>query len=197
MGKDEAMSNEEFEKHDPDDDFAGRRRRGLFDVDDEDVDFVGDTEDEDETHLSSDDKDLSNEYPTMDDEGNLKKVLDDDPVRNMLSPEHEQKREELINKRIGAFRRDARFSAFSDEEAEDMCEALEKELKGQMLDELANYNPHNQTDFHRLKFRVEERLGRNIKTDTGETQEEMLARHYPSMSTNPRKAFRHALGLED
>jgi len=180
-----------------DEDFSTRRRRGLFDVDDEDEDFIEETEDEDETHLASDDKDLSNEYPTMDDEGNLKKVLDDDPVRNMLSPEHEQKREELINTRVGTFRRDARFSAFSDEEAEDMCEALEKELEGQMLDQLANYNPHNQTDFHRLKFRVEERLGRNISVGGGETQEEMLAREYPSMAKNPRKSFRHALGLED
>lgn len=33
---DEAMSNEEFEKYDPDDDFAGRRREAIFGDDTED-----------------------------------------------------------------------------------------------------------------------------------------------------------------
>ena len=62
MSDSEAMSDEEFEKYDPDDDFSTRRRSALFDIDDEDVE----DETEDETvGGKSDEQDLSQEYPSM------------------------------------------------------------------------------------------------------------------------------------
>lgn len=68
---DEAMSDKEFEEYDENDDFAGRRLRGLFDIDDdevEDEDSIGGTGDEDETVSEEPtETDLSQEYPSMKD----------------------------------------------------------------------------------------------------------------------------------
>ena len=55
---DEAMSDEEFEKFDPDDDFSGRRRKAIFgdDVDDDTGDDGDNKGDEDENNEDGEDK---------------------------------------------------------------------------------------------------------------------------------------------
>jgi len=162
-----------------DEDWVERRRAALFgdDEDDEDetsspindepdegdmsdeyptMDFSDKDEEGDET---MDEKpDYSDEFPLMNDDGTLKEARTDDPARNMLSPEHEFKREELINKRIAAFKRDAHLSSFTGEEVEDMVTALTNELNGEMLDDLLSYSPQTQSDFQRLKFKLKPTL---------------------------------------
>ena len=80
---DEAMSDEDFEKWDEDEDFAGRRRQAIFgdDGDDEDVDFVGDTEEKDEM-------DLSQEYPSMEDLPEKDESVREKPDERDLSEEY-------------------------------------------------------------------------------------------------------------
>ena len=83
------MSDEDFEKWDEDEDFAGRRRQAIFgdDGDDEDVDFVGDTEEKDEM-------DLSQEYPSMEDLPEKDESVREKPDERDLSEEYPTMNEE-------------------------------------------------------------------------------------------------------
>ena len=88
---DEAMSDKDFEKWDEDEDFAERRRQAIFgdDVDDEDVDSVGDTENKDEI-------DLSQEYPSMKDLPEKDESVKEKPDEQDLSEEYPTMEEKKI-----------------------------------------------------------------------------------------------------
>ncbi len=135
-------------------------------------------------------------YPTMDNAGQVKKMSHEE--ENTLGNEHEAKREAIIQKRIADLRTDARSYDFESWEVNLMAKALEKELKGAQLSELIQYNRRVQTDYDRLKAKVNRRLGRDTKSRfTDDTEEAQLNREYPSMSKNPSKEFRRALDLPE
>lgn len=137
---------------------------------------------------------LSDEYPSMN-EGGEKQVPEE--FRNTLDTANVERREKIIESRVDALRSEAfQSGAASAYEVDDMAEALRNELEGEVIDVLFGYKPKMQgTDYQRLKGRVDEKLGRSIKTENWANEEEKLNELYPSMSTDPRREYRKALGL--
>ena len=168
------------------------------DVDDDPFGFNEDAEPDaiDALATEPEGEELSGEYQSMDKEGAEKGKIDRVPpdMRNELSPEREQSIEGVIRQRVEDMQQDAR-GHFKADEISLLSQALRKQLEGETVDTLFNYDRKNQSDYDALKNRVESRLGRNRKTADGETEETKMAREYPSMSKDSLKEFRAALGL--
>ncbi|MBN2323138.1 MAG: hypothetical protein JXQ30_05330 [Spirochaetes bacterium] len=133
---------------------------------------------------------LDRAFPSM--SGTQKKVPE--VFRNELDPANEERRDAIIRQRVEELRVDAR--GLKVYERDKMIKALRKDLESQTIDELYSYRPGVQTDYQRLKFRVDTRLGRDTKTADGETIAEKAARDYPSMN-NPEAEYGRALGLPE
>ncbi|MBN2325379.1 MAG: hypothetical protein JXQ30_16745 [Spirochaetes bacterium] len=136
---------------------------------------------------------LDRDYPSM--SGRVDNVPKE--MRNELDPDNESRRQRIIEGRVDKLRNEAfQKGARSHKEVNLMARALQKELAGVTVDELYSYRPETQTDYQRLRFKIDSRFGHNMRTADGETIAEKAARDYPSMN-DPEKELRKALDLPE
>lgn len=162
--------------------------------DGEGIDF-GDPEDsldEPETDFAPEGDDLDDVYPSMGADGKREVPPE---MRNDLDSGNQEKIDEVIRQRIEELRVDVGSDgSFSRDELVLMVEALRADLEGQTVDQLFSYDRKRQKDYDSLKFKVESRLGRNVKDGIWGSEEEKMNELYPSMK-DEIKSFRKALGL--
>jgi len=139
--------------------------------------------------------DLDKVYPSMKNLENQREVSDSDVTypahgkgeelkekyRNTLSPDYQEKLDELVGARMSDFHSDA--AHLPEWKREMLANHLHKELEGENLDALLKYSRTNQSDYSRLTSKVEMRLGPKYKD---------LCETYPSM-VDEKEDYRRAL----